>query len=372
MRVRLSDPARWLSAVAALALVACATPRTPAPTAEAPPLATSAAGAAPLTGRAAYPAPTDPEVKLRAAWCAVAGAMFPLWVAKESGIFARHRLDVELQFMQGGTPCQAALMNGELDFLQTAGAGTLPRMMTDTGGLLIGNLYMGNPYRLIVAPDIQTVADLRGRKVAISRPGEFDNRLTAAALERHGLVPNQDVTLVPIGGQTDRYTALKGGIVDGTAVNPPINLTARNERYREIYDLADLGIAGLYISLFTTRNSVQTRPRVVERFLAAMVEASAYAKSDKEFTIKVMSDYLKLNDRAALEGAYQAYAQEMLAIPPYVPLDGAQAIIDESLHINPDAPIRDAALLVDNRPLQAVEASGFIAAILAEYPPRRN
>src|SRR5687768_17461683 len=105
MRAERLDRWRWASALLALALVACAAPRAEAPTLAATPAAPSSAAGDPLTGRAAYPAPADPEVKLRAAWCAVAGAMFPLWVAKESGIFARHRLDVELQFMQGGTPC---------------------------------------------------------------------------------------------------------------------------------------------------------------------------------------------------------------------------------------------------------------------------
>src|SRR3954451_369956 len=228
-------------------LVACSAPPAPAPAggaAPAPAAASAPAAAAapadtPASGRAAYPAASDPPEKVRAAWCAVAGAMFPLWVAKEAGIFARHRLDVELVFMQGGTPCIAGLMNGELDFLESAGAGLIPGLMTGSDGVLIANLYMGNPYRLIVVPEIQRVADLRGRQLAISRPGEFDNRLTEAMLERHGLVPNQDVTMLPIGGQTDRYTALTGGLVDGTIVNPPVNLTAQNEGLREIYNLAD-------------------------------------------------------------------------------------------------------------------------------------
>ena len=46
-----------------------------------------------------------------------------------------------------------------------------------------------------------------------------------------------------------------------------------------------------------------------------MVEATAYAKADRELMIKVIGDYLKLSDRPALEGAYEAYTVEMLAIP---------------------------------------------------------
>jgi hypothetical protein len=40
-------------------------------------------------------------VKIRASWCAVTGAQFPLWLAKESGILARHRIDADPRFIGG-------------------------------------------------------------------------------------------------------------------------------------------------------------------------------------------------------------------------------------------------------------------------------
>ncbi|MBX5489864.1 MAG: ABC transporter substrate-binding protein [Chloroflexi bacterium] len=374
--MRFSWSRLWsILAGSALWMAACTAPAQPqAGRDQPPPAATSSATAPspPAQGRAAYPAPTDEVTKVRAAWCAVAGAMFPLWVAKEAGIFERHRLDVELSYAQGAGPNLAALGYGDLDFLECAGGATIPAMMAGGDAVFIATFHQGNPYRVIVSPDITSPAELRGRKMAISRPGEFDNRLVMIFLERHGLVPNVDVTLVPIGGQTDRYNALKGGIVDGTSVNPPVNLTAQNEGFREIYDIADLGVAGVYISLFTNRQTLQNRPRLVERFLAAMTEAAAYARANREFTIKTMGDYLKLNDQQALAGAWEVYADRMLSLPPRVPVEGVQAVIDESLSVNPTAPVRDATAMIAPGPLQAVEASGFVDAVLTEYGfPRR-
>jgi hypothetical protein len=69
----------------------------------------------------------------------------------------------------------------------------------------------------------------------------------------------------------------------------------------------------------------------------------------------------------ALEGAYDTYAPA-ISVPPLVPVDALQAVMDENLKVNPSAPIRDAAQIVDNRPLQAVQATGFVDAIQAEYP----
>src|SRR5689334_6771372 len=83
-------------------------------------------GAPAATGRAAYPAASDEEIKVRASWCAVAGAMFPLWIGKEAGIFQRHRLDVELIYAFAAEPNIAGLIQRDLDFVECAGASLIP------------------------------------------------------------------------------------------------------------------------------------------------------------------------------------------------------------------------------------------------------
>ena len=158
--------ARWVAAgkgllLASLVLAACGgppagTPAAPAASsgaASAPSAGSGSTAAAPtgsaaapaaLKGRDAYPAPDDAETKIRAAWCAVAGAMFPLWVAKDAGIFQRHRLDAELVFMHGGSPCVAAMTNGDVDFLEASG-GLIAGLMASNDGLVIGNLLPRQP-----------------------------------------------------------------------------------------------------------------------------------------------------------------------------------------------------------------------------------
>jgi NitT/TauT family transport system substrate-binding protein len=357
-------------------LIGCGAPA--APGAPAPPAADRAANApaapsAPArpTGRAAYPAPDDPLVAVRAAWCAVTGAQFPLWLAKEAGIFARHRLDADIRLIASSGPALAALQSGEIDFLECSGGAVAPGLMAGSDGLYIANFYTGNFFRLMAAPDIQSVYDLRGRKLAISRPGDYTNRLAEVMLERHGLVPNQDVLLVPLGTQTEQFNGLRGGIVDAITINPPLNLSLQNEGFREIYNLRDMGLAGISVSLYATREAVRSRTRLVERFLAAMTETAAYARANREHTIQVMSQYMQLTDRLALDGAYDTYVPA-LQIPPYVAIEALQPVLDENLKVNPAAQITDAAQLIDNRPLQAVEASGFITAVLAEYGQSPN
>ncbi|HZS00039.1 MAG TPA: ABC transporter substrate-binding protein [Chloroflexota bacterium] len=328
--------------------------------------ATAAVPTAPVPEGRIYPAADDAPVQIKAAWCAVTGAQFPLWLAKESGVFARHRIEAEISMIQGSTPAIAALQRGDIDFLECSGGAIAPGLMAGAEALFIGNFYTGNFFRLMAVPEVESVADLRGRKVAIDRPGDYSNRLNEVLLERNGLTPNQDVTLVPIGSQSDRYNALKSGVVDATTVNPPLNLTAQREGYHEIYNLEDLGIAGISVSLYATPETVKSRARLVERFLAAMTETALYAKTHRPRTMQVMGDYLKLSDREALAGAYDTYATK-IATRLAVPVDALQAVMDENLKVNPNAPIRDAAQIIDNRAAEAVANSGFVEVIEAEY-----
>ena len=54
--------------------------------------------------------------KLRVSHCYMGGAILPLWVAKEAGLYQREGLDVELISIQGN-PATAALIAGEIDLL---------------------------------------------------------------------------------------------------------------------------------------------------------------------------------------------------------------------------------------------------------------
>src|SRR5215204_4756016 len=116
--------------------------------------------------RAAYPAADDAEVKIRASWCAVTGAQFPLWLAKESGILARHRLDADLQFISGSDVNNAAIMRGDVDFVECSGGAMAPAIMAGSDAVYIASFYGGNFFRLMATPDVRSIADLRGRKMA--------------------------------------------------------------------------------------------------------------------------------------------------------------------------------------------------------------
>src|SRR5690348_3113677 len=99
-------------------LVACAgASSTPtAPASAPPPAAASAAAAAGGAAAASDPATSGPALHTSAAYQAIGAASAPIWVTDEAGLFAKHGLDVDLQYLQGNAS-YAALIAGQIDFL---------------------------------------------------------------------------------------------------------------------------------------------------------------------------------------------------------------------------------------------------------------
>jgi ABC-type nitrate/sulfonate/bicarbonate transport system substrate-binding protein len=54
--------------------------------------------------------------KLRVSNCYIGGAILPLWMAQDAGLYGREGLDVKQIWVQGN-PAVAALISGEIDLL---------------------------------------------------------------------------------------------------------------------------------------------------------------------------------------------------------------------------------------------------------------
>jgi ABC-type nitrate/sulfonate/bicarbonate transport system substrate-binding protein len=59
--------------------------------------------------------------KITVGYSSIASAQFPAWMAKESGIFRKNGLDVQLVYFRGGTTAMMALVSRETPISQVAG-----------------------------------------------------------------------------------------------------------------------------------------------------------------------------------------------------------------------------------------------------------
>jgi ABC-type nitrate/sulfonate/bicarbonate transport system substrate-binding protein len=98
-------------------------------------------------------------------------------------------------------------------------------------------------------------------------------------------------------------------------------------------------------------------------YLRAIVEAIALMKADKAGAITALASFLDLDlveDRAALEEAYDVFVRDGLADIPYPTVEGVQAQLAAMVAENPNAADFTAADMIDDTLLAEIEASGFL------------
>ena len=134
--------------------------------------------------------------KVTVGYSAVAAGHFPAWMAKESGIFHKNGLDVQLVYFRGGTTAMMALLSRQTPITQLGGPAVVSAGLRGADTVLIAGGLVLTEWWLMTRPDIKTAEKLKGGSVAISIFGGLSDFLTRIALKRLGVTPVKDVTMV--------------------------------------------------------------------------------------------------------------------------------------------------------------------------------
>src|SRR5262249_32136643 len=186
--------------------------------------------------------PGQPLKKIRIVYSSISGNMAPLWVTYERGFFRRYALDVELILVEGGTRAVQTLVSGDAALAQMAGAAVIQSNLTGADVVMIAGILNTMNYEFIVHKNIERPDQLRGKAVAVSRIGSSSDFATRFALDRYGLVPGKDVSILEIGTQPDRFAALEAGRIQGVMLEIPLTHKAKKMGYRVLANLKMLGL----------------------------------------------------------------------------------------------------------------------------------
>ena len=174
----------------------------------------------------ALPSLSAPAERVTAVYTSIAAAYAPFWVAKDKGIFDKYGLDASLVYMRGTVPTIAALANNDIEFVQSGAAPFINYAARGGDVTLLGCLANKViDYVFIAHPSISRMEQLRGKTIAISRPGDQTYYYVRDILKRYG-IGLKDVRLVQTGLQPERVAALRQGLAVASILNRPNNLGA--------------------------------------------------------------------------------------------------------------------------------------------------
>jgi ABC-type nitrate/sulfonate/bicarbonate transport system substrate-binding protein len=126
---------------------------------------------------------------------------------------------------------------------------------------------------LLVRKGINSVSELRGKKLSISSFGGAIYGAAVYLLKSHGLKPKEDVVLLAGGSNAARAAALKNGAVDAALLSSPDDIRAASEGFRILLDVgSDYRLPWGGIS--TTVAKIRGNQAEVEHVLRAVLRAT--------------------------------------------------------------------------------------------------
>ncbi len=262
------------------------------------------------------PAAQAPD-KLVVGFSNITGDNLPPWIAKEGGVFAKNRLDVDLQSFRGGVATMSALIAGQLQFAHVGGSEVMSSGANGADVVIIATLAPVYPYLMMAASNIRSTADLKGKTIGISNRGGSADIATQTLLKQAGIDPDKDVTVLALGSHADRTAALLSGRLQAGVDDPPDTAKLEARGLHAVANLAALKLPAANTVLAVQRSWAKDHRDIVQRYVDSMVQGIALAKKDKAQSISAMKKYFKSDEDQALGTAVDFFIKEVIPALPY-------------------------------------------------------
>lgn len=286
----------------------------------------------------------------------------PFWVAREAGLDKQYGLDVDIVFFRGSTIAINALATKDAHFGAFGASSAVLAKLGGVDTVLVATAAPGLLFYLVTKKEIRNANDLKGKKIAISRPGTDSDLGARVAVQRLGL-SEKDVSFISLGTDSERLGAMLQGVVDATVVTVSGFVTGQKMGFHSILDLGQANIPYEAAGLITTRALMRDNSDLVLRYVKGFVAGIHYAKTNREPTLKILAKYMRTDDRDVLNASYDYFVGRIIPRVPYVSEKGLQAVIDFIRQRNPQTPNVKAADFMDNRYIKELDDSGFIKSL---------
>ena len=214
----------------------------------------------------------------------------PIHVALQKGFFARRGFDMEAIQMAAGLAAPA-LLNRAIDYTTipsgpaTAGARGAPLKVICFTSVKLQHV-------LISRPDINSVAELAGKRIGAGSFGTLPAYEVRVLIDKYRLGPN--TIIVPLNSTNDRMIGTQRGTIDATVVPVPSDLKAEEMGLRRLLAMGTI-LPIPQAGLATTEEKIKTARHEVLEILKATIEGIDYTWTQRESTIEIIAKWMNLN-----------------------------------------------------------------------------
>jgi NitT/TauT family transport system substrate-binding protein len=298
--------------------------------------------------------------RLRIAYSSISAAYAGIWVARDAGFFAKEGLEDQIIFIPSATQLAQVLVAGDVDIASLGGGPVMAASLSGADLKVIGNNVNKLIFSIHTKPEVKTLEELRGKRIAVSRFGSSADVAARAALRKHNMDPAKDVTLMQLGTMSNMFGALKSGAVEASVVSPPTQFLSEKMGFKEIVSITEMDLAYPNPSMAVSGELIRKKPDLIDRFMRAYVRAMQRARNDRDGTIKTLAKYTTVSDSVILNRTYDFYMNKVLERAPYINMQGMQNALDDVARTVPAAKTAKPEQFVDLRFLERIEKSGLL------------
>ena len=306
--------------------------------------------------------------KMRMGLSSVSGLHTAVWVAETKGLFRKHGLDVEVIVTgQGGTAGISALIANDVQIVNSAGDVLVAAALRGGDTVMVAGVVNKGLQRLITKPDIKTPADLKGKRIGVTRIGAVSHSVLLMMLQRWKMSVN-DVQVMQLGSSPSMLATLDKGGIEGAVVTIPSMFVAEDRGYRVLLDMADTDIYYLHTMVATTRQYIKNNRDKVLRFLKGYVEGIAFVKHNRQESVDIVKKKLRIGpeQEKTLERSIDLLVAKYYESVPYPSLRGVETVLGFIEKDNPKAKTADPKSFIDDSLLREIEQSGFVKTLYAK------
>jgi NitT/TauT family transport system substrate-binding protein len=247
--------------------------------------------------------PAQAQERVRIGISSLSLGFLPTMIAEKKGLYLKYTLAPEHVLV----PCAIAtnaLLSEDLDYAVCTGPGIagaikgLPIKLIMTTQDKLG-------YLLLVKPNVQKLADLRGKTIGISTFGSQLYLTTVTLFRKAGMEPGKDVNLLPAGDNTARIAGMDGGKLDAVFVSSPADIFGMKRGYKVLLWSRD-HVPLTQNAIVVTDRKLKQSPDQVKRTLKGSIEALKFIREHQEESVAIASKWLRL-DLATTRAAFENY-----------------------------------------------------------------
>lgn len=230
----------------------------------------------------------------------------PIYIAQDKGLFKKHGVEVDVITSRGGGEAMKAYLAGEVNIVATG----FPEVGLMRARGVDVELFFAQtsrvPFAMISRKDLglKSVAELKGKTVAVTSPGSLTSNLARYFVKEAGLDPDKDVSFVSVGGGGELLGALKSGRADAAMLFEPFVTIGIQQGIADmLVDVPQRLDAFSSSPLSTSKAFVAKSPKEARAVFDALAEAMKIIHVDKTMTLEVAKKVFTNADPKVLEAA---------------------------------------------------------------------